>query len=433
MEEKSLIIDGGTDETWIVSNKKEATLLVAGSSFAIYRIARDGKFFLFKTPATGDAHLATLLRREYELSVGCNHPHIVNTMTYGEILPGKTGILMEYIDGRPLEKFLDEKPSAKEREKIFGQLLSAVDYLHKRGIIHNDLKPDNILISNSGNNLKLIDFGLSDNDANFQIKCPGYSKEFAAPEIIKDRKSDARSDIYSIGKLMTLILGKKYGRISKKATAEDPMKRHQTVAELQNQFAHRDLYFKAAIQGGVFIIILLAVVLLIAKTRQDREEKSLPETATPMIELNEAVRDSDMNKELMVEETPIPSSPLPVKETPKAETSSTSVLPEKILTIEKGNKTESDKKNTDHLINKFRSEFSQLTEETIKAIRGCDSTDELKILLNVFADKAEAIYKDYLKEGDSEDYTIRLQSDYRSQLSKASGLFQKAAAHLYET
>ena len=75
MEERSLSIAEGEGSSRFVPGKTEVSLLVSGSSFSIYRIARDGKFFLFKTPASEDTHLITLLRREYELSVGCNHPH----------------------------------------------------------------------------------------------------------------------------------------------------------------------------------------------------------------------------------------------------------------------------------------------------------------------------------------------------------------------
>ena len=430
MEETSLIIDDSAGDSWIISNKIDATLIVAGSSFAIYRIAKDGKFFLFKTPATADEYLAKLLRREYELSVGCNHTHIVSTMAYGEFIQGKTGILMEYVDGRTLSDFLNENPSLKVRANVLEQLLSAVDYLHKCGIIHNDLKPENILISNSGDNLKLIDFGLSDNETNFQLKCPGYSPDYAAPELVKERKSDARSDIFSIGKLMVLIFGRKYGRISKKAMATDPRKRHQTVAELQNQFAHRDMPLKAALQGAAFIILLLAVLLMIGKTREEREEKNKSDDVVVTMEQPEIIKDTVfINGQLEKETTQLPSS-YSVKESPISASSSVTELPETHSAIEKSNMPESEKKQTDSFLNKFKREFGQLTEETMRGIRNCNSTNELQSLMNVFSDKAYDLYNSYLKEAETKDDAAKLQSEYRSLLSDASDLFQKASKSL---
>lgn len=101
---------------------------------------------------------------------------------------------------------MTENPTLRERDKVFSQILEAVGYLHKKGITHNDIKPDNILITNNGNNLKLIDFGMSDDDTHFLLKTPGFTAAYAAPELLAQRKTDARSDIYSIGAIMTVLL-----------------------------------------------------------------------------------------------------------------------------------------------------------------------------------------------------------------------------------
>ena len=438
--EESLILENENIIPTFNKNRSEVSLLTSGSRFAIYRIAQDGKYFLFKTTAKDEKRLSELLRREYEISAGCSHPNIVNVITFGEIIPGKTGILMEYVDGRSLLEFLTENPPLKGKVNVFEQLLSAVEYLHKRGIIHNDLKPDNILISHTGNNLKLIDFGLSDNDANFLMKTPGYSEGYAAPELIKERNSDARSDVFSMGKLMIMIFGRKYGRISRKATAEDPEKRYQNIDELKNQFAHRDIPLKAALQGGIFVFILLGVLMLISITRGYRVEESLP------VSTSQAREDPELEKDSMILVNPSEGNNLesdtPAQDTPAQEVSvqrvrdpRASIITKEPDTPESRNPSErkdksgsNEKTSADALINKFQNEFGQLTEETLTEIRDCSSTSELKAILNVFADKAEQLYKDFLKEEETGYYMVKLQSEYRNQLSTASNLFQKAAA-----
>ena len=191
---------GGFDKS------SEAVLLHSTSLSRLYRISLHGRHFLFKTPVSDDSFSLAMLRREYEISAGCAHPNIVNVLAFCETSPVGAGILMEYIDGRTLDIFLAESPSAASRSKIFGEMLSAVAYLHQRGVIHNDLKPANLLVTNNGNTLKLIDFGLSDTATHYLYHTLGCSPEYASPEL-RNRSEviDVRSDIYSVGLMMRLI------------------------------------------------------------------------------------------------------------------------------------------------------------------------------------------------------------------------------------
>ena len=169
-------------------------VLTTSAHSVLYRASKRGKYFIVKTTKDNSERQRQMLSREYELSKGCSHPHIVNTITLESDLAVGEGIVMEYIEGRTLQQFLDEKPSKSELNRVFGELLSAIDYIHKRGIVHNDLKPSNILITYTDNSLKLIDFGLADSDAEFVMHRLGCTSQYASPELVAREKSiDARS------------------------------------------------------------------------------------------------------------------------------------------------------------------------------------------------------------------------------------------------
>ncbi len=231
-------------------------LLKITSYALLYRVSRDGKYFLVKTTKDNSMRLRELLKREYELSIGCENQHIVHVYSYEYDTPVGEGIVMEYVEGRTLREFIDEKPSRSERKRVFSELLSAVDYLHKRGVIHNDLKPENILVTDNGNSLKLIDFGLADDDAHYLLKAPGCSYSYASPELLSQNGAlDVRSDIYSIGLIMRLMLGN--SRIASKCVNVDAGKRYANVTALQHAWKYRNLRYYVALS-----VVLLSALLL---------------------------------------------------------------------------------------------------------------------------------------------------------------------------
>ena len=215
----------------------DPVLLSENSMTRLYRVSRDGKYFIIKTSKDNTGRLNALVRREYELSIGLDCPYIVNIFTYEHDTVVGPGIIMEYVDGRTLSEFLKENPPMQLRRRVFGQLLEAVAYLHRKSIIHNDLKPENILITHSDNTVKLIDFGLSDDDAHYLSKTPGCTPEYASPELLAHSAPlDVRSDIYSLGLLMRDIFGGKYRYISGKALRKDAAKRYANVEQMQKAF-----------------------------------------------------------------------------------------------------------------------------------------------------------------------------------------------------
>ena len=244
-------------------------LLKTTDNAALYLAFKAGKRFLIKTTKDNTEQQIRMLRREYELSIGCDHPHLVHIYTVEEELPFGLGLVMEYIEGRTLDEYLAEKPSKKERNRIFSELLSAVGYLHKRGIIHNDLKPENILVSRIDNSLKIIDFGLADSDTEYALRTLGCTPRYASPELrAQSGNLDARSDIYSIGVLMQSIFGS--SSISARCTNERVSKRYANIEALQRAWRnrYRPYYYIVAV---LLLSALLFPALFAVRTQVERD------------------------------------------------------------------------------------------------------------------------------------------------------------------
>ncbi|MEO0128694.1 MAG: protein kinase, partial [candidate division WOR-3 bacterium] len=141
------------------------------------------------------------LRQEVKAAGKLSHPNIV--MIYDvEEEGGNFAIVMEYVDGDSLDKILKKQKtiSLEESIRIIQKVCDALDYAHKQGIVHRDVKPANIIITKNGEP-KLMDFGiakLADSTVTKTGSALG-TPSYTAPEMIKGEKVNARADIFSLG------------------------------------------------------------------------------------------------------------------------------------------------------------------------------------------------------------------------------------------
>lgn len=258
-------------------------LLKTTANATLYLAFKAGKRFLIKTTKDNTEQQSKMLSREYQLSIGCDHPHLVHIYTVEEGLPFGTGLVMEYIEGRTLKEYLAEKPSKKERERIFSELLSAVGYLHKRGIIHNDLKPENILITHADNTLKLIDFGLADSDAEYAMRTLGCTPRYASPELqARAGAIDARSDIFSVGVLMQEMFGS--SSISARCTKANPERRYANIEALQRAWHNRKRPQRVLLGVVTVAIFVLPLIFTGQMKLAEQEEANEREQLSRQIE-----------------------------------------------------------------------------------------------------------------------------------------------------
>ena len=144
----------------------EPELLSAEGHNALYVATRFGRKYVLKAlsePYRESTPHIELLRKEFTIGVGVDHPNIVRLLDFGHMDSIGWYIQMEYIDGITLDQFLETHPPMAIRRRVIEQLLGALSCLHERQIIHRDIKPSNILITRNGSTVKLIDFGVRGN------------------------------------------------------------------------------------------------------------------------------------------------------------------------------------------------------------------------------------------------------------------------------
>lgn len=257
----------------------DAELLpVGGTTCECYRVKLYGKLHFLKRlkpELRSHPQYVAALHKEFETGYSLEHPHLVH-------YAAKTadGILMDYIDGETLHQFVEHHPDyfhhRKHADRFLHQLLSVVGYLHEHQIVHLDLKPDNILITRVGNDVKLIDLGFCYTDS--YTDTMGRTDKYAAPEQ-KDGSSqvDARTDIYAIGRILqTLPCANFYKRIIRRCTAQEPGKRFQSVDDIR-----RSMRLPASLVRVLLpVFLLLVAILLVFMFWHRPQDTSVPSDAT---------------------------------------------------------------------------------------------------------------------------------------------------------
>ncbi len=159
------------------------------------------------------SHGEERFKREGSLLARLNHANIARLIDAGVSRDGQPYLVLEYIDGQPIDAYCDEHALGVEpRIRLFLDVLSAVAHAHANLVVHRDLKPSNVLIA-AGGSVKLLDFGIAkllQSDEWIALTREGaaaLTPEFAAPEQVTGSEVTTATDVYSLGVLLYLLLG----------------------------------------------------------------------------------------------------------------------------------------------------------------------------------------------------------------------------------
>ena len=179
-------------------------------------------------PQPGTSGIMARFQQEREILASLDHPAIAKLLDAGVTDEGWPYFIMEYVEGRPIDRWCDErKLNISQRVKLFQDVIDAVGYAHRHLVVHRDLKPGNIFVTNEGA-VKLLDFGI----AKVLAGSPGSTSEtltiaammtprYASPEQLNGTAITTQSDVYSLGVVLyELLTGHRPYRLSTSALHE---------------------------------------------------------------------------------------------------------------------------------------------------------------------------------------------------------------------
>ena len=202
-----------------------------GGMGTVYRAERaDGKFdqrVAIKVLSCGldTAAAAHRFQQEYRILASLEHPNVARLLDAGTTENGLPYFVMEYVEGRPIDRYCAERNlSVSARMRLVLPVCDAVQFAHQILVVHRDLKPDNILVTEQGVP-KLLDFGiakvLNDLPSRNEATLMALTPEYASPEQVRGDPVGTATDVYSLGCVVyKLLTGSSPHQLRGKSLAE---------------------------------------------------------------------------------------------------------------------------------------------------------------------------------------------------------------------
>ena len=204
-----------------------------GMAVVFLAVRADGEFRQQVTiklvrPGLDSGEVLARFRNERQTLAGLDHPNIVKLLDGGSTQEGLPYLVMDYVEGSPIDEYCDShRLSVEERLHLFATLCEAVHYAHQKRVIHRDLKPSNILVTVEGVP-KLLDFGIAkvleptaEGPPVTQTGTRCMTPAYASPEQVRSKSVTCASDIYSLGVVLyELLSGHRPYRLTQHTPAE---------------------------------------------------------------------------------------------------------------------------------------------------------------------------------------------------------------------
>ncbi len=236
----------------------DITLLQQRRQNTIYTAKRYGKRYLLKGISPEYQSLTDirlLQEKEFSFGISLSHSNIAETYSLEDVQELGRCIVMEYVDGLTLAEWIKTSPSRAQRERVLAQLLEVLEYIHSLQLVHHDLKSSNVLITRNGQNVKLIDFGLSDTDSTSD-------------------SNDASIDLQLFGNILALLFPKRYRSIVRACQQGS----YPNIAALKKAFHRQHIWRKSMPYLISIICVIICSLLLFQRVSIKVRERKMIET-----------------------------------------------------------------------------------------------------------------------------------------------------------
>ena len=235
-----------------------------------------------KEDRINDANCKASLRQEYETTSMLDNKYIRKALDFVQIEGLGDCIIFEYIDGKSLAEHVRVGTlSEKQVKNILTEVCDALTYLHRNGVVHCNLNPENIMVTANDCRVKLIDIGVPETEQDADRELLIKEMEFVAPEIIKGEDIDSRSDIYSLGKIMEFIgernISKQFGAAATHCTQFSREQRFDSISDVRSAITKGHsivriiiLALVAAVLAGLAFIYVPKIKANVEKERAER-------------------------------------------------------------------------------------------------------------------------------------------------------------------
>ena len=236
----------------------DITLLQQRRQNTIYTAKRYGKRYLLKGISPEYQSLTDirlLQEKEFSFGISLSHSNIAETYSLEDVPEIGRCIVMEYVDGLTLAEWIKTSPSRAQRERVLAQLLEVLEYIHSLQLVHHDLKSSNVLITRNGQNVKLIDFGLSDTDSTSD-------------------SNDASIDLQLFGNILALLFPKRYRSIVRACQQGS----YPNIAALKQAFHRQHIWRKSMPYLISIICVIICSLLLFQRVSIKVRERKMIDT-----------------------------------------------------------------------------------------------------------------------------------------------------------
>lgn len=264
----------------------------------LFTAVYNGKKVILKTlkeEFADDSQCRQALKEEYEYTSQLDHKFIRKALGFETVQGLGECIVFEYVDGKSLAEHVRVGTlNEKQIKSILVDLCDALNYMHHCGIMHCDLKPENIMVTAADSRVKLIDIGLPETDYKTDHELLIKENEFIAPELFKGEEADQRSDIYSVGKIIEFIIERnmlsQYSGVATHCTQFSREQRFDSILEVRSLLNKGTSTMKVILLLVALIVIGAAAFIyvpkIIEKSKIEKEERLAVEFGHEMEKIN---------------------------------------------------------------------------------------------------------------------------------------------------